>query len=181
MAFRRTSRAVASISAVVLGALLLVIAALVFAGVYLALPGTGHFYALIWIGILALVFAVASYFGSSATRDPSAARLATFGFLGMGFADLVLTITVGPDNPLSTTAQIAALIVVLVLLVGVVVMARWRAGELGREQRRDEQRTTWEQSPPKSAFEYAAAQTATPPPAATSPDASRTPPSGGHA
>lgn len=181
MGFRRSARAVASISAVVLGAILLVIAVLVFAGVYLALPGTGHFYALIWIGILALIFAIGSYIGSSVTRDPSAARLATFGFLGMGFAVLILTITVGPDNPLSTTAQIVSLIVVLLLLVGVVFMARWRANELGREHRRDEQRTVWEQTPPKSAFEYAAAQTATPPPATVPPEGRSTPPSGGHA
>lgn len=182
MKFRQSLRAAASISAVVLGALLVIIAVLVFLGIYLAVPGNGHFYALIWIGILALIFAFASYIGSSLTRDPSAARLATFGFLGMGFAVLILTITVGPDNPLNQTAQVGSLIVVLLLLVGVVIMARWRAGELGRESRRSEQRTEWAQTPPKSAFEYAAAQTATPPPAAPPPSGGPpSPPSGGHA
>lgn len=182
MTFRRSSRAAATMSAVALGAILLVIAVLVFLGVYLALPGTGHFYALIWIGVLALIFAMASYIGSSLTRDPSAARLATFGFLGMGFAVLILTITVGPDNPLNPTGQIVSLIVVLLLLVGVVFMARWRANELGRENRRTEQRAEWNQSPPKSAFDYAAAQTATPPPAAAPPAGGPpSPPGGGHA
>ncbi|MCI4336870.1 MAG: hypothetical protein L3K17_06720 [Thermoplasmata archaeon] len=182
MTFRRSNRGAATLPAVVLGIVLLAVAVLAFLGIYLALPGQGHFYALIWIGVLALVFAAISYVGSALTRDPSAVRLATFGFLGMGFAVLLLTIGVGPDNPLNQLGQIVGLIIVLVLLVGVVFGARWRANELGRENRRSEQRTEWTSTPPKSALDYAAAQTAPAPPAATPPSGSPSPPrSGGSA
>jgi hypothetical protein len=180
--FRRSFRGAATVSAAALGILLLAIAVLAFVGIYLALPGQGHFYALVWIGILALIMAAASYVGSSLTRDPSAVRLATFGFLGMGFAILLLTIAVGPDNPLlpsgqsTSIGQIAWLIVLLVLLVGVVFGARWRANEMGRQNRRSEQRTEWGQSTPKSAFEYAAAQTTSAPPAASPPAPTSSPP-----
>jgi len=165
----------ASISGVLFAVVLLAIAALLFVGVYIALPGNDHFYALIWIGILALIFALGSYLGSAMTQSPSGARLATWGFLGMGFAVLLLTILVGPGNPLSVGWQIVGLVLVLLVLAGVLAFASWRGGELGRERKRVERRQEWASQPPPSAFSYAAAQKAPAPPAPASPPT--TPPS----
>ncbi len=161
-----------SVSGILLAGLLLLIAALIFVGVYFALPQDDHFFGLITIGILSLVFALGAYLSQSLTRDPSAVRLATFGFLGMGFAVLLLTIVLGPSNPLTFVGQIVGLVLVLLVLVGIVVFARWRASTMGREAVREERRQAWSSAPAPSAFDYAAAQKAAGPPP-------QAPPSGG--
>ncbi len=173
MALRSSSRGIGSLSGALIGALLLVVAALLFVAIYYALPGYQHFFALITIGILSLVFALVAYLAESFTREPTPMRLATFGFLGMGFAVLLLTIAFAPGSPLGVVAQLVALVLILLVLVGVLVFARWRATALGAEARREQRRQEWSAQPSvPSAFDYAAAQKAAAPPA-------QAPPSGG--
>jgi O-antigen/teichoic acid export membrane protein len=166
------SSAGTAMTGALLGGLLLVVAALLFVGVYLVLPQDDHFYALITIGILSLLFALGSYLGSALTREPGAARLATFGFLGMGFATLLLTLILAPANPLTLIAQLIGLVLVVLVLIAVVAFARWRASSLGREAQRRERRQEWSSAPAPSAFSYAAAQKSEAPPP-------QAPPSGG--
>ena len=147
-------------SGVLFGIVMLAVAALLFVGIYVALPQNDHFFGLVTIGILSLVFAVASYFGSALSREPGMARLATYGFLGMGFAVLLLTISLAPGNPLTLVAQLIGLVFVLLALAAVIGFAWWRAGTQGREAQRVQRRQEWAASPPPSAFDYAAAQKA---------------------
>ena len=162
-----SDRGAMSLTGAMFGGLLLLVAALLFVGIYVALPQNDHFFALITIGILSLLFAVGGYFGQAVTRDPGMVRLTTYGFLGMGFAVLLLTIALAPGNPLTLLLQIVGLVLVLILLAGVAALAYWRAGTLGREAQRQERRQEWASSPPPSALTYAAAQRApTPPPQA---------------
>lgn len=164
-------------SGALFGGLLLAIAALLFIGIYYALPQADHFFALITIGFLSLVFALGGYLGQALTRDPTPTRLATYGFLGMGFAVLLLTIILAPGNPLTVLLQIVGLVLVLLLLAGVAAFAWWRAGTLGREARRVERRQEWASAPAPSAFSYAAAQKAPIPPAQDPPPSGGSPPS----
>ncbi|HYK92579.1 MAG TPA: hypothetical protein VEY07_00865, partial [Thermoplasmata archaeon] len=106
MARTLSARGAASMSGAIFGVILLAIAALIFFGIYVALPANQHFFALITIGILSLVFALGGYFSQALTREPSMIRLVTYGFLAMGFAMLVLTLLVAPDNPLTLMLQI---------------------------------------------------------------------------
>jgi len=175
------TRGTAALSGVLLAIILLAIAALLFVLIYLALPGDGHLGALLWIGVLALIFAGGTYLGRALTDDPGPLRLATFGFLGLGFAVLLLSIGVGPDpdGVVSTLARIVGLIIVLLALAGVVAFAMWRSGSGERELQRQEHREAWDRSTPPSAFDYAAAQQVAPPPSPTAAPSPPPPPSTG--
>lgn len=172
----RSQRGVGTLSGVLIAGLMLAVAVLIFFGIYLSMPQNQHFYALLWIGVLGLVFGFATYFAQAFLRDPAPARFATFGFVGMGFTVLFLTVLIAPGNPFTLGSQLAALVVLILLLIAVVAFAMWRARELGREARRSERRQEWTASPPASALDYPAARAAAAPPAAT-PTSSGSPPS----
>lgn len=167
----RSQRGVGALSGMLIASLMLAVAVLIFVGIYLGMPQNQHFYALLWIGVLGLVFGFASYFAQAFLRDPAPARFATFGFVGMGFTVLFLTVLIAPGNPFSLGSQLAALVVLILVLIAVVAFAMWRGRELGREARRSERRQEWVASPPPSALDYPAARASAAPPAA--------PPSGG--
>ena len=167
-------------SAPLLTVLFLVIAALLFYVVYALFPGSSHFYGLIWIGILALILAVASYLAESASRDRTYQRSLAWGFFGLGFADLYLTLALAPSYGVSlgTWQYVGLLLTTVALAVGVGLIA-YRQRTVQAEAPREEQRAEWRARPAPSAFSYAAANspavpsTAPPPPSA--PDAPRPP------
>jgi MFS family permease len=159
----------------VLTALFLVIAVLVFAAIYLTLPGNQHFYALLAIGILALIFAVGSYLAESVSRDPTAQRSLAWGFFGMGFAVLLLTIGLGPSyGVLSTVLQLWGLAVVVVVLFIAVALIAWRGRAVRATVNEQVSRAGWRNEPPPSAFAYSTANspsvpTTVPPPPGSPP------------
>jgi len=138
--------------------LLLVAAALLFLVLYLALPAHDHFGALVAIGILALVFGLASYLARALSVDPAPARLACYGFLGMGFAVLLLTIGLNVGNQLSLIGQLAVLVVLVLLIAGVAAFAGWRSTRLGAESRRREHPAEGGPATPPHPVDYAAAK-----------------------
>ena len=168
---------VAKWSAPVLTVLFLVIAAVLFALVYVLLPASMHFYGLIWIGILALIISLVCYLAESLARDPSYQRSLAWAFFGLGFAVLYLTIGLAPSYGVSigTSWQLAGLLVTTVVLAIAVVGVMWRARAVAAVKPREEQREAWRERPAPSAFSYAAANspsvpvTSTPPPASSGP------------
>ena len=145
-------------SGALIAALLLVAAGLLFAAIYLALPSYHHYYALIAIGILALVFGAVSYFAEAFSRNPVAQRSAAWGFFGMGFAVLIVSIVLGPSyGVLSTIGELISLVVVILVLVVAVALAAWRARSTAATQERLAKRAAWQNAPASSALDYAAA------------------------
>ncbi len=168
---------VAKWSAPVLTALFLIIAAVLFALVYVLLPGSMHFYGLVWIGILALIISLVCYLAESLAREPSYQRSLAWGFFGLGFAVLYLTIGLAPSYGVSigTAWQLAGLLVTTIVLAIAVVGMMWRARSVAAVRPREAQREQWRDRPAPSAFSYAAANspsvpvTAAPPPPAAGP------------
>ncbi len=138
----------------IVGAILLIIGILLFVGIYLVV--SSHFYALLTIGILAVVIALVAYLAESISRQPSIQRAAAWGFYGMGFAVLVLTIGLNPGSTLTAGWQITGLIIVLVFLAISVAGVGWRFRSAASEQGRQIERTNWQSRPPPSAFSYTA-------------------------
>lgn len=152
-----------AIGAGVVGAILVVIAAAIFFGIYLALPELDHFFALILIGVLALILAGVSYFSQALTRDATVQRAATLGFLGMGFVVLFLTVAFDPaGNEPTFLDRLGGLIVLAILLVIAIVGGLWRARGRMQDATRQEHRSAWAQRPAASAFDYPAAGTVPP-------------------
>ena len=87
----------------VLTALFLVIAGLVFAALFVTLPGNQHFYALLAIGIVALFFSLGSYLAEALSRNPTAERSLAWGFFGIGIA--VLLLAVDSDHRTTSSAR----------------------------------------------------------------------------
>jgi hypothetical protein len=139
-------------------AVLAIVGALLFSAIFLVLPGNGHFYALITIGILSLVFALGSYLAQAIAPDPTMPRALAWGFAGLGYALLLGSVLVNPTTVLNFLAQIVILIVVLLFLVVTLVGAYWRYRTVAVEHVRLERREGWTQSTPPSALDYAAAQ-----------------------
>jgi MFS family permease len=157
-------------SGVLLTVLFLVAAALLFLFVYYALPGNQHFGALILIGVLALLFALGSYLAESLSREPTAQRSLAWGFFGMGFAVLFLTIALGPSyGVLSTTYMLLSLLIVVVVLIVAVALIAWRGRAVRATENQQVPRAAWRQEPAPNAFNYAAANSPSVP--ATSPPA----------
>jgi MFS family permease len=162
-------------SGAVLTALFVVIAILVFAALYVTLPGSQHFYALLAIGIVALLFALGSYLAESLSRQPTAQRSLAWGFFGMGFAVLFLTVGLGPYyNVLSAVWQLWGLVILVVALFVTVALIAWRGRAVRATANQQVPREAWRNEPAPSAFSYAAAQspsvpTTIPPPAGGSP------------
>lgn len=161
----------------VLTVLFLVIAALLFYIFYAAFPQSQHFWGLIWIGILAIILALASYLAESASRDPTYQRSLAWGFFGMGFAVLFLTIGLAPSYGISLGLwqYIGLLLVVIALAVSVGGII-WRQRALQRTTRREAVREQWRDRPAPSAFSYAAANSPSVP-ATAAPPAPPSPPS----
>jgi hypothetical protein len=160
----------------VLAALFLVIAALVFGATYYLLPQSNHYFALITIGVLALVFALGSYLAEASSRQPTIQRALGWGFFGMGFTVLIVSIALGPTYSVLTTvtALIGLAIVVAVLAISVGLMM-WRVRSVAQTEAREAPREAWREEPSPSALSYA---TATSPsvPAVTPPPPSPGPP-----
>jgi hypothetical protein len=135
-----------------------VVAALLFAGVFLSLPGNQHFYALIAIGILSFVFALGAYLSQAFAPDPLMPRALSWGFAGLGFALLIGTILTNPATTLGFLTQLFALIVVLLFLGVTLLGAYWRSRTVASAQARLEKREVWKSQAPRSALDYAAAQ-----------------------
>jgi len=157
-------------SGAVLTALFLVIAALLFYIVYYIFPQSQHFYGLIWIGILALILALASYLAESASRNPTYQRSLAWGFFGMGFAVLFLTIGLAPSYGISLGVwQFVGLLLVVITLAIAVGGIAWRQRALQRTAVREEVREQWRERPAPSAFSYAAANSPSVPSTAPAP------------
>lgn len=136
-----------------------VVAALLFSGIYLGLPGNDHFYGLIDIGILSLVFALGAYLAQSVAPDPSLPRALSWGFAGLGFALLLGTILVNPGSVLGFFGVLIALIIVLLFLAIALLGAYWRSRAVRMTEARGEARSAWRAAgTPPSALDYATAQ-----------------------
>ena len=165
----------------VLTGLFLIAAVLVFAALYYSLPGSQHFYALIAIGIVALFFALGSYLAESLSRDPTAQRSLAWGFFGMGFAVLFLSVGLGPTyGVLGTVWQLWGLVLLVVLLFVAVALIAWRGRAVRATANQQVSRAAWRAETPPSAFSYSTANapsvpTTAPPPSGTPPTPPRSP------
>jgi len=160
----------------ILAALFLVIAALIFAAVYFTLTSFNHYYALIAIGILSLFFALGSYLAEAASRVPTIQRALAWGFFGMGFADLIVTVALGPTyNVLTTVGALVGLAVTLAALFIAVGLMMWRVRAVARTTARETPRESWRNEPTPSALSYSTANSASVP-AVTPPPAQNPPP-----
>ncbi len=159
----------------VLTVLFLVTAVILFLLVYYALPGNQHFFALVVIGILALCLSLGCYMAESFSRDPTAQRSLAWGFFGMGFAVLFLTIGLGPTyGVLSTTWMLVGLLFTMIALVVTVALIGWRGRAVRATENQQVARQAWRQESAPSAFSYAAANSPSvpataPPPTPSSP------------
>jgi hypothetical protein len=161
-------------SGLVLTAIFLVVAALLFFLIYISFPTDQHFGGLLWIGIIALILAIVSYLAESFSRDPAAQRSLAWGFFGMGFAVLFLTIGLAPSYGISLGVwQFVGLLLTAIALGVSVALIGWRLRALQRTTARETVRDQWRDRPAPSAFSYAAANSPSvpataPPPAAPS-------------
>src|SRR5271170_4041042 len=106
-------------SAVLLSALFVIVAALLFTLLYLALPQNHEFGALLLIGVIALFFALGCYLAESASRDPAAQRSLAWAFLAMGFATLFLSVGLGPTYNVESVQNMLIGLILLVILLAV--------------------------------------------------------------
>jgi hypothetical protein len=169
------------ISAAVLGALFVVVAALLFYALYVAFPQNHEFGALLLIGSIALVFALGCYLSESVSRDPAAQRSLAWAFLAMGFATLFLSVGLGPTYGVeSTLGMLTGLILLVVLLMITIALIVWRTRAVQTTAHQEVARKAWQAEAPVSAFSYSTANspsvpTTSPPPS----PGSGNPPSGG--
>jgi len=158
-----------------LAALFLIIAGLVFAGLYYAFPQSNHWFGLLGIGIVALFFSLGSYLAEAASREPTIQRSLAWGFFGMGFAVLLFTVGLGTMYGISTlVGTLIGLIVVVVALFVSVGLMMWRIRSVARTAARQKPREAWRNEPTPSALSYATAggpsvPEVTPPPATANP------------
>lgn len=164
-------------SAALIAGLLAVAAALLFYAIYVALPQQHHYWALIAIGILALLFAFGSYLAESLSRAPVAQRSFAWGFFAMGFAVLIVSIALGTTySVLTLFGELIALVVVILALVVAVALIAWRTRALQATQERLRKREAWQNAPTTSALDYAAAHTPSVPQVPTAPAPNSPPP-----
>ncbi|MCI4317704.1 MAG: hypothetical protein L3J96_04130 [Thermoplasmata archaeon] len=147
------------IGAILLSLILLAVAVLVFAGIYLV--DADHYGALLWIGTLCLFLALASYLLQSFSRNPLIQRSLGWGFLGMGFTLLFVTVGVSPS--IATTWRIVGFVILLLLLAGAVAGVSWRMRSAAQEHSSETRRRDWGGRPAPNAFDYGAGQPASPP------------------
>ena len=160
----------------VLAAIFLAAAALLFTAIYYTLPQWNHYYALVAIGIVALFFSLGCYLAEAASRVPTIQRSLAWGFFGMGFAVLIVTVALGPTyGVLTTVTALVGLVVTLAVLFIAVGLMMWRVRAVARTASREAPREAWRQEPTPSALSYS---TATSPsvPVVTPPPPSQAPP-----
>ena len=169
-------------SGLVLTVIFLVLAVVLFTAIYLSLPGQQHYWALITIGILSLVFALGSYLLESLSREPMAQRSLAWGFFGMGFAVLFLTVGLAPTYGLvSTVLALYTIVFLLVVLIVTVALIAWRGRAVRATENQQVARAAWRNEPAPSAFSYGTANspsvpaTAPPPPSPNPPSPPRSP------
>ncbi len=173
--------AVNRIAAGLISAILVIAAAILLVGFYLLFPANGHAFALILIGIVAIVFAAIAYLMESVSRSPTYQRANAWGFYAFGFAVLRLTLGLNPTGYLSLTLQIVGLVVTLLFLAGSVAGVAWRYRSVADVAPREAQRAAWRASTPASAFDYSTAHAPTAPVTPPAASGGKTPPSGGGA
>ncbi|HLM71025.1 MAG TPA: hypothetical protein VK423_06565 [Thermoplasmata archaeon] len=170
------------VGGMLLTALFLAIAVMVFVGLYLAFPQDQHYNALVLIGVISLILAVVSYLAESFSREPTAQRSLAWGFFGMGFSVLFLTVGLGPYYVSSITAadQLFGLIILAVLLAVSVALIVWRVRAVRATRNQMVSRGSWQREPAPSAFSYGAANSPSvpivaPPPASPPSNPPRSP------
>ena len=157
--------------------LFLVAAVLLFLAIYVSLPANQHFFALILIGIVALLLSLGSYLAESFSRDPTAQRSLAWGFFGMGFAVLLLTVGLGPTyGVLGVVAQLWSLLIIVVVLIVAVALIAWRGRAVRATQNQQVARAAWQGEPTRSAFSYSAANSPSVPEVPPPPSSTDTPP-----
>ena len=140
--------------------------------IYLLFPANQHYGALLTIGVLSIVFAVASYLAESFSREPTAQRSLAWGFFGMGFTVLYLSVGLATVYSVSGVTALDALlgiIVITIFLAIAVIGIVWRMRAVRATQNQMVARASWKQEPAPSAFSYGAANspsvpTVAPPP-----------------
>lgn len=147
------------IGAGILAGLLLVVAGLLFAAVYYVLPSEHHYGALLGIGVLALFFSLGSYLAESLSRNPVAQRSLAWGFFGMGFSMLLITIALGRTyGALTVLWQLVGLLLTVVALVLSLAFIIWRMRATVATARRLSVRASVQRQQAASALDYPAAK-----------------------
>lgn len=164
-------------SGALLTALFLVLAVVIFLLLYYTFTADQHYTALLLIGVVSLIFALGCYLAESLSRNPSYQRSLAWGFFGMGFAVLFLTVGLGPYyiSSISTTDQLTGLAILLVVLIITVALIAWRIRAVRTTQNQQIPRASWRSEAAPSAFSYAAAKSPSVP--STAPPPPATPPS----
>jgi len=162
----------------VLTLLFLVLGTILFYLVYAVFPQGQHFYGLVGIGVLALLLSLGSYLAEAGSRQPTYQRSLAWGFFGMGFAVLFLTIGLAPSYGvvLGLWQYVGLLLVVLALIVSVGGII-WRLRAVQNTESREGVREQWRERSAPSAFSYAAANSSSVPSPAPPPSAPSVPPS----
>ncbi|MHB1434939.1 MAG: hypothetical protein ACYCPN_02805 [Thermoplasmata archaeon] len=159
--------------------LFIVIGGLFLGGVYLFLKGQ-PFWALFWVGIIALVFALASYLAGALTPDPRFQRGLGAGYYGLGFIVLYSDLVVNPGSTLSSAWQFVTLALVTLALAATVIAIGWRLRSIAKPPREGRDRDAWRQSGGSpSAFSYTAAHSPSNPTPMPAPSSPTPPPPGG--
>ncbi len=159
--------------------LFIVIGGLFLGGVYLFLKGQ-PFWALFWVGIIALFFALASYLVGSLTPNPRFQRGLAAGFFGLGFIVLYSDLAVNPASTLSSAWQLVALALVTLALAATVIAIGWRLRTIAQPPRVAQEREAWRQSGGSpSAFSYTTAHSPSNPTTMPAPPSQTPPPPGG--
>jgi len=159
--------------------LFVVIGGLFLGGVYLFLRPQ-PFWALFWVGILALVFALASYLAGALTPNPRFQRGLAAGYYGLGFLLLYSDLAVNPGSTLTSAWQLVALALVTLALASTVIAIGWRLRSIAQPPREAQEREAWRQSGGSpSAFSYTAAHSPSNPTPMPAPSAQNPPPPGG--
>ena len=165
-------------SGLLLSVLFVAAAVILFALIYVGLPAHQHYGALLLIGVIALFLSLGCYLAESFSREPTAQRSLAWGFFGLGFAVLFLSIGLGPYYGLvSTTYMLFGLLVTIIALIVAVAMIAWRGRALRATANREVPRTAWRNEPAPNAFSYAAANSPSVPQAAPPPP-NQQPPAG---
>jgi MFS family permease len=158
--------------------LFLAAAVLLFLLIYEGLPQNQHYGALLLIGVVSLFLALGSYLAESFSREPTAQRSLAWGFFGLGFAVLFLSIGLGPSyGLLSTIYMLLGLLLTVIVLIVAVALIAWRGRAVRATANRELPRQAWRNEAAPSAFSYAAANSPSVPEAAPAP-ADHRPPGG---
>ncbi|MCI4349606.1 MAG: hypothetical protein L3J93_05260 [Thermoplasmata archaeon] len=163
------------VSGALLVVVLAVIVAILMSLVYVLNPSDQHVPALLEMGILSLVFALLAYFGRAFTHQPRFPQAISWGFTGLGFGLLLLTLGLAPSGTIEGLQRVGGFLVVLIALAVVLLFAVWGARGAASEASRGAERARWASQPAPNALNYAAA--APPATTATQPTA---PPTGGN-